>query len=518
MTCTRLMGFDLGGGSVRCLLLDVDSGDVTAASNAWRFPRASEAPGLGFSLDLDSMWQLIAQTSRECLALAGAKAEEVAGVGVSALRFGNVILDRMGSVKFAVPNRDARGAGEYLQLAASAGEEVLAETGLWPMPIHASARLKWLAQNNPAALSPDHRLLSVSDWMNYRLCGEMTTDLSQAGCTGLFNLTSRSWNWDRIASLGLPAEMFIEVQPSGSPMGEMTAKAATELGLRTGTPVGLAGADTQCALFGVGAIAAGEAAIVAGTTAPVQRATDAPVIDPGGRLWSGHHVVPDRWVIESNGGPMGETLSWMSRLLYDDAPDPEARLFAEASSVEVGAAGMFSTLGAEVMNARAPSIPVGQLTLSHMTTARDPRPRRFLARAVVEGYACAVRANLEQLNRVVPGNVQRFFIAGGLSRSDVFVQIVANILECEVIPASGTDSTALGAAMCSAVSMGLFDDVESAAKALGQTREVRSPDPQLAEANAELYAGWSSLRTAGAESTAPVASALVMPWVFRMSD
>jgi autoinducer 2 (AI-2) kinase len=129
-----------------------------------------------------------------------------------------------------------------------------------------------------------------------------------------------------------------------------------------------------------------------------------------------------------------------------------------------------------------------------------------------------VRANFEQLGEVVPRHVERFFVAGGLSRSDVFVQIVSNILDREVIPAAGLDSTALGAAICAAVASGTFEDLGCAVDALAQTRDPRTPEIELAEANAALYDGWSTLREAGAQSTTPAASALITPWVFRMSD
>ena len=500
------------------LLLDADAGEVTITSNSWTFPRAHDAPALGFDLELDSMWSLIGQTSRECLQACGASAAEVVGVAVTALRFGTVILDGSGGVKFAVPNRDARGTAEFFQLVADHGDAILAETGLWPMPIHASARLEWLKKNKPEVISASHRLLSLSDWANFRLCGVVTSDVSQAGCTGLFNLVKRAWDWDRIDAMEFPREMFGDIRSSGELLGGLSSEAARDLGLLEQTPVSAAGSDTQCGLLGVGATQTGDVAVVAGTTAPVQAVCEAAAIDPAGRLWSGHHVVPGKYVLESNGGPMGETLSWMSRLLYPDAADPEARLFAEASTAEVGAGGMLSTFGAEVMNARAPSIPFGQITLTHMTSVRDASPRRFLARAVVEGYACAVRANLEQLGTVTSDEPQRLHLAGGMSQSAVFAQLIANVLNLAVVPSKGPASTALGAAICAAVGAGLYRDVMGASEALAQTGAEVLPEVEFVESNAALYASWLGLRAASAESTTPAAMAHITPWALRMSD
>ncbi|MBW2387765.1 MAG: FGGY-family carbohydrate kinase [Deltaproteobacteria bacterium] len=513
-----LLGIDLGGGGVRCLLVDVGTGETTVASQSWRFPRASDPLGLGFDLDLEAIWRLSAQACRESLVRADAAADEVVGIGVSALRFGSVILDQRGEARFAVPNRDARAAVECFQLAASDGEAVLGETGLWPMPIHASVRLLWLKNHCPEVLEPNHRLLSLSDWLNFRLCGVMATDFSQAGCTGLFELEAKQWNWQRIAGMGLPGEMFPEVRPSGELLGGLSEEAARDFGLKPKTAVALAGADTQCGLLGAGAIRPGDVAAIAGTTAPVQAVSDRAEIDTGGRLWSGHHTAPGRFVLESNGGPMGETLSWISRLLRPDDSAPEEALFADAARADVGAAGMLSTLGAEVMNARAPTMPAGQITMTHMTSAHDERPGRHLARAIVEGYACAVRANLEQLIDVMSLEVSRLDLSGGVSRSNLFAQILANVVGVEVRPTREPEATALGAAICSAIAAGVFDDIPAAVDSLTRARESHWPEPTVADANRELYESWCRLRDAGADTTAPAVAGHVTPWALRVRD
>ena len=162
----------------------------------------------------------------------------------------------------------------------------------------------------------------------------------------------------------------------------------------------------QCSLLGAGVIAPGDVGIVAGTTAPVQVVLDRAHYDPAGKSLGSYHVMPGRWVLESNGGGMGYSLSLMARILFPDAPEPELRLLAEAAQSEAGAAGMLSTLGADVMNMRAPAMPMGHLSLGHMAYLDDPAPRRHLARALVEGCACGVRANL-----VEPGFVDTEFNA-----------------------------------------------------------------------------------------------------------
>ncbi len=508
-----LMGIDLGGGGVRCLLVDTASGTTFQGTRSWTFPTAEGSFGLGFDLDLAEMWTKLGEASRSAMQIAQARADDIAGIGVTALRFGSVLLDREGDVLFAVPNRDARAAAECFQLSAAEGDTVLRDTGLWPLPIHASARLLWLKNQHSEVLAKAACVLSLSDWVNFRLCGVQASDYSQAGCTGLFDLARREWSRDRIEGLGLPINIFPETRASGHMLGKLLPGAAADLGLVAQTPVGLGGGDTQCGLFGSGAIVEGDVAVIAGTTAPVQVVTSEAIVDDGGKLWSGHHVVPGLWVLESNGGPMGETLSWFARVLFPESSQPESRLLEEAATAEMGAAGMLSTLGAEVMNARAPSMPVGQITLTHMTSVNDANPRRHLARAIFEGYACAVRANLEQLASVTGQAFERVRISGGLSRGDVFAQLLADVTGAKIIATALPDASALGAALCGGIAAGVYSNSREARAALVKTREPLARQAESADLCEKLYEDGSKLRAAGSETTAPVAAAHIIPWV-----
>ena len=118
--------------------------------------------------------------------------------------------------------------------------------------------------------------------------------------------------------------------------------------------------------------------------------------------------------------------------------DPAAALFAEASQSVVGAEGIVSTLGAEVFNASRLRLPLGHLTLSPMMVANDPSRRRHLARAVVEGLAYAAKANIELLQKAAQnGSIEAIRLAGGMSKSGFFAQILADVLGMPVEAAAG---------------------------------------------------------------------------------
>lgn len=509
-----LMALDAGGGGGHCLLLDPDSGATVRAARSWTHPTAPGTAGLGTDLDLEAIWAALSAAAQAALRDAAAGPDAVLGIAVTSMRHATVLLDAAGAPLLATPNRDSRAVTEAFQLAAEGGDAYYARTGHWPSPLSTAARLRWLATCQPAIWERAATVLSLSDWVTYRLCGERASDPSQAAETALFDVARREWARDLAAQLAIPERLLPPLLASGARIAALSAAAAAALGLRPGIPVAAGGADTQCGLLGAGIVHPGEAAVIAGTTVPTQLVLDQPCIDAQQRLWTGCHVVPGLWVLESNAGAMGEALDWLAQLLYGDAPAATARLLAEAGRSVPGAAGILSTFGTDVMNARALRLPTGTLTLSHLTTGHDPQRRRHLVRAVVEGMACALRANIDQLREVAGREITRVALAGGLSRSDIFADLLSAVLDAPVTVGATRDATALGAALCAGVGAGIFRDLVEAAAQMCRDVRVSHPDASRAQTYSDLYRGWQALRTAAAPAEA-VAAQLMIPTVLQ---
>ena len=497
-----LLGLDAGSGSVRALLVDVESGRTTVAVRRWEHSPAPD--GWGYDFDADRNWSLLAEAVREALGRSGVAPTDVAGIAAASMRH-SLVLVREGKVLFAVPNKDARAAAEGMEMAAREGDALAARNGRWPSPIFTAPRLAWLAARHPEWLE-GAVALSLSDWVAFRLCGALATDFSQAGESLLLDVVRREWITDWLTGRGLPPALLPPLRPSGQYLGPLTEPAAADLGLPPGVPVAVGGADTQCALLALGALAPGDVGIVAGTTGPVQAVADRPVMDPEARLWTGLHILPDRWVVESNGGPLGDALDWLAGLLFPESPRPAARLVAEAAQARPGAGGILSTFGGQVFNARALSLPLGSITLSPFLSGDASSRRADLCRAVLEGLAFVLRANIEQVAAVVAQAVSlpqadslRYMMTGGLTRSPFWAQLVANVLGRPVRVSEIPEGTALGAAICAGVGAGLFADLAEGAARLGRVRTVE-PDEEATRTYQALYAQWQDVRAAQAEA------------------
>jgi sugar (pentulose or hexulose) kinase/phosphoglycerate dehydrogenase-like enzyme/ribulose-5-phosphate 4-epimerase/fuculose-1-phosphate aldolase/putative sterol carrier protein len=489
-----LMGLDLGGKKGRCLLLDVESGTAVSTSRPWQHRVTAR---FGYDLDTVEVWRLFGEAAREAMAKVGARLQDVLAVSTTGMRHGSVVVDARGEVLLATPTRDARGAMHGLQLAAERGREFHERTGHFPAPLFTASRLLWMVDSAPELLGRAHAVLGLSDWLAYRLSGKTVAEPSVASESGLFEAGARQWADDLIRSLGLPQHLFPEVISSGTVLGLLGKDAALHLGLQPGVPVVTGGGDTQCGLLGTGAVYASQLAIIAGSTMPVQWVLEHSLIDTEARLWTSHHVVPGRWTLESNGGPGGDMIDWLAGVIYSGLGDPAAALFAEASQSVVGAEGIVSTLGAEVFNASRLRLPLGHLTLSPMMVADEPARRRHLSRAVVEGLAFAARANIELLQKAAPnGSIEAIRLAGGMSKSAFFAQILADVLGMPVEAAQVPECSALGAAICAGVGAGLYGNLVDGARRFGGGVRRFAPDPAHHSTYQSYYDHWLEVRTA----------------------
>ena len=118
-------------------------------------------------------------------------------------------------------------------------------------------KLMWVRDHEPQIYARTAKTLCAKDYINYRLTGRMATDYSDASGTNAFDLNRRAWSEEILDLAGVAGDLFPEPLESSALLGEVTAGAARETGLKQGTPVAVGGGDGSCAGVGVGCIAPG---------------------------------------------------------------------------------------------------------------------------------------------------------------------------------------------------------------------------------------------------------------------
>jgi len=244
MTGRYLLAIDAGTGSCRAVLFTDAGEQVAACMREWAHHEPPDAPG-GQDFDTEAGWNAIAACVRGALGEAGVGGKDVAAVAATSMREGVVIYDRAGREIWACPNVDSRSAAEAGDLIREgAAEKIYAEAGDW-VSITTPARLRWLARHQPGILDAAGSLGMLSDWIVYRLSGVQVTEPSCGSSSGMFTLAQRGWSPSIPALCGLSPDVLPPVVDPGTVVGQVTAAAADQTGLRVGTPVVAGGADTR---------------------------------------------------------------------------------------------------------------------------------------------------------------------------------------------------------------------------------------------------------------------------------
>jgi autoinducer 2 (AI-2) kinase len=293
-----------------------------------------------------------------------------------------------------------------------------------------------------------------------------------------------------VSTFDIPAAILPTVRRAGERVGSVTAAAAAATGLRPGTPVYIGGADTQCSLLGAGAIEPGATAATLGTTTPVQAVVSAAVFDPDSRLWAGCHVVPDRWVLESNAGDTGDAYLWILDLVSGGAPREQLYKLGEQLAADRFGPPTMLFVGPALFDLSKMRFnrPGGML---FPFPALHVRPdRATLVRAFMENIAYALRGNIEQIQAITKQQTPVLTVSGGMTRSGVLARVITDVTGLPVRVAREPESAALGCAML--IAAGESGGFASAVDTMVQHVEL-DPDAAQRERYEAPYAKWREL-------------------------
>lgn len=484
-----VLALDAGTGGAKTVALDHRGRVRGTASRRWSYEVVANAavPMVReYAFDPEQFWNILGECARA--ATHDLRGEEFLGVVTTSQREGCVFLDAAGREIYAGPNLDSRGFMEGLHVLDELGPSRLYSiTGHSAPFIFPIARYLWFRQHDPRTVA---RLLMINDWIAYRACGVAYSEPSNASESMLFDFRSRAWSREILDMFEIEPAILPPIHPSGERIGAITDAAATHLGVPPGTPVFAGGADTQCSLLGTGAVDHGDVGVTFGTTAPVQWVLDRPVLDPAENLWAGCHVVPDRWVLESNPGSTGDAYEWLLDLLIGDAADRYTR--AEALAAAADCEAIFSFVGPRIFDlTKIRADMPGAVLFPFPSLQLRPNAGQLL-RSLLASIAAAVRGNLEQIRAAVGDTVRQLKVGGGMSRNRLLMQLVADTTGLPVQRSLLWDTTALGCAALVCVSTGTYTDPAEAVAEMCASETIEPTTENIESADA-AYRKWRRL-------------------------
>jgi sugar (pentulose or hexulose) kinase len=395
---------------------------------------------------------------------------DVLGVGVTSLAETAVLVDRHGSaVAPAIAWYDGRAVDDHAQLKSDFGAEHFGQiTGLGTSQIPTIATLRWLMRNVADARRATS-VLSVAEWVVYRLGGDLAAEASLASRTGALSVAARRWWTDTLDWAGVRRTIFPEVRSAGASFGR-AHDLPRGLERLEGTALTVAGHDHPCASVGIGVSQQSQVMDDCGTAEALVRAVPVrPDLDLAAGLplgiMVGWHVLPGYYAL-LGGFPFGleliQVLDQFGLASHHGLTDLDTR-----------------ALGLGLLQGSAIG-PTGMAPMRPVTGGKTSvEPERAWWTAVASGVAGS-RLLLDGLERL-GGPITEVRMSGGWSRNPLLMTLKSEVFPALAYPVVKEAGTR-GAALLASLAAGAYADV---AEFPEPELEFMSPRPLRPGATAE---------------------------------
>jgi len=484
-----VIGLDIGTTSTVGVLVRLPATIIAAASR----PATLASPHPGWAEeDPAEWWRNSCAILRELVAASPGGAAALRGVCVTGMVPALVLLDGAGEVlRPSIQQSDARAAAEVAELAAEVDEAAfLARTGNGVNQQLIATKLRWLERHEPGVFARIRTVFGSYDYVNWRLTGVGGVEQNWALEAGLVDLAKDAISDDLVALTHLPRDAFPEKRVPHSVLGGVTREAARETGLPEGLPVFGGAADHIASALAAGLVDPGDVLLKFGGAGDIVVASD--VARPDWRPFLDYHLVPGLYAPNGCMASSGSALNWLAASLRLDEPgDNRHQAFDRlAAAVPPGSDGLLCLpyfLGEKtpIQDPLARGAFIG-LSLGHTPA--------HLWRALLEAVAFGFRHHVEVLDEI--GYAPRRFLASdGGSRSRVWMQIVADVLQSPVRLVDNAHGSAVGAAFVAAVASGADVGWGDAGR-LARLGDTVLPQPANAAAYDRAYRDYRALYAA----------------------
>lgn len=427
-------GVDSSTQSCTVELRDVATGALVSSGRA---PHPATTPPVS-EQDPQAWWQALVAAMHA--ATEGVDVR-VVGIGVGAQCHGLVAMDAAGAViRPAKLWNDTTSAEHAQALVDARGAEWWArEVGVVPSAALTISKLAWFRDHEPEAFARMRSLGVPHDWLTLQLTGRLVTDRSDASGTGFFAADTMTWRTDILDSEVGERDwlsMLPHVLGPDEAAGQITARAAAELGIDPSAIVSAGGGDQHLAAQGIG-LRPGDIAYSLGTSGVVFATTADPVKDTSG-------------AVDGVANVTGGYLPLVCTLNATKVTDAMARLM-NVDHEELGRLALAApiaqdrpVLAAYLDGERSPRLPWANGMLTGLTTATS---REQLALAAFEGVALGLLRGERFLGAQGLEVTGRTILVGGGARAEAYRQIIADLTGRSVVTVDAPEGTARGAAV-----------------------------------------------------------------------
>jgi xylulokinase len=474
------LGIDISTTGAKALIID-ESGTVVSVSTT-TLTLSTPRP-LWSEQNPQDWWAAIRLSIKQSLIDAGLTGNDITAIGLTGQMHGLVLMNEANEVlRPAILWNDQRCAAECDEIRERFGRSRLIQiTGNEALTGFTAPKILWVQNHEPDIYQKGKHVLLPKDFVRFKLTGRHAMDKADGSGTMLFDLKNRSWSHEVIDSLNIPSDWLPDTFEGSEITGEITPEAAEATGLKAGTPVVAGGGDQAAQAVGVGAVRAGIVALTLGTSGVVFASTDSPLIEAEGRLHAFCHALPKHWHFMGVMLSAAGSFQWYKDTFAVNSTFDE--LTNEASEVPAGSEGL--------------------LFLPYLTGERTPYPdplargawvgltvrhhRGHLTRAVLEGVAFGLKDSFTLIKGAGLGTIDQVRVSGGGAKSQLWRQILADVLNIELVTVNTTEGAAYGAALLAGVGIGAWPDIATACEETVKVEGQTTPNSKNQEVYKKMY-------------------------------
>ncbi|AJS59377.1 gluconokinase [Paenibacillus sp. IHBB 10380] len=455
-----VLAVDIGTTSVKTLMIH-QSGKVKAMHsigyplNVPQSDRAEQDPNQIFQATVDAMNVVITKS--------GIHADDILCVSFSSAMHSLIVVDENHQpLTPSIIWADQRSVVESEGLISSGqGKRIYLKTGTPIHPMSPLTKLIWIRDNHPGIFKQAYKFIGIKEYVFYQLFKQYKVDYSIASGTGMLNIHELIWEEEALQLTGVNKEQLSEPVPSTYRMSGMVAEYASAIGLHQDTPFVIGAADGVLANLGIGVMNSDEVGVTIGTSSAVRTVVRKPTLDPEGRLFC-YALTEDYWVIGGASNNGGVVLKWTVDQLFSEGISPLSEHVLQQYTP-------FLDIAKE-----APPGANGLLFLPLLTGERAPfwdansrgvffglsmaHGKSHMMRAAMEGmiFQIGLIVSLLENLSVTPTRIRA---SGGVVRSELCCQIMADVLGIPVEIPEVIESSGLGAAKLALYAMGVTNDL-----------------------------------------------------------
>jgi gluconokinase len=326
------------------------------------------------------------------------------------------------------------------------GKHFYQRTGIPIHPFSPMTKIAWFKEFEPEIFSKTYKFISIKEYVWHHLTGEFCTDTSMASGTGLLNIHTLEWDDEVLEFLNIKSQQL-------SAVCKVTHQCK---GILDDFLYVMGGGDGALANLGTGAMNKNCIALTIGTSGAVRLPIDKPYLDEQMRTQC-YHLMDNQYLTLGAVNNGAIILQWLREMFLKTDQSFEV-LFEEAEKIPAGSDGLLFI--PYLLGERAPiwdAAAQGSLLGMQIT-----HTQAHLIRATLEG----ILFGLFQITEILLPDPEkrkqtRVMVSGGFGKSEMWLQMVADIFQMPVVTSKTIEGSTWGAVLIGMKSLGIEINTES---------------------------------------------------------